>query len=319
MQAALFPGQGSQKTGMGKFLYDNFQQAKDTFEEANDTLKQDFKKLCFDGPLDQLSLTQNTQPALLLVSTATHRVINSLMPLPLTAVAGHSIGEYAAVVAAKGLSFSEALVAVRKRGLAMQEAVPVGEGSMLAVLGLGEDQVRQLCQWTMENSGEKPLEPANFNAPGQIVISGSTRAVKWLKENFSPDLFSEKPRQAKLIPLNVSAPFHCSLMKPAQETMDRVLAELNFNDTECPVVQNTDAQPRQSASDIRNHLVSQVSSPVQWIKCIEKMKELGIQRFIEMGTGKVLSGLVKKIDSESFTTFNVNSLEDITELEKTTT
>lgn len=317
MKAALFPGQGSQEIGMGKFLFDEFSIAKETFEEASDTLKQDFKKLCFEGPLDKLSITENTQPALLLVSTATYRVLHSILPLNFAAMAGHSIGEYAAVVAAGGLTFTDALQAVKTRGKAMQEAVPLGEGGMLAVLGLDEKQITTLCQWTVKNSGHGPLEPANFNAPGQIVISGCAKAIKWLQDNFTTDIFAEKPRRSKLIPLNVSAPFHGSMMKPAQEAMEHLLKTLTFNDTQCPVVQNTDAQPRTNGHEIREHLIKQVSAPVQWVQCIEKMKDLKMTEFIEIGAGKVLSGLVKKIDREQFTTLNVNSLEDIKTLEKT--
>ena len=317
MRAAIFPGQGSQEVGMGKFLFDEFSIAKETFEEASDTLKQDFKKLCFEGPIDQLSITENTQPALLTNSIATYRVLDSILPLQITAVAGHSIGEYAAVVSAGGLAFTEALQAVKTRGKAMQEAVPLGEGGMLAVLGLDEKQTQTLCQWTAEKSGHGPLEPANFNAPGQIVISGSSKAIEWLQENFTTDIFDEKPRRSKLIPLNVSAPFHSSMMKPAQEVMSHLLNTLTFNDTRRPVVQNTDAQARTNSQEIKQHLIEQVSAPVQWVQCIEKMKDLQVTEFIEMGTGKVLSGLVKKIDRDQFTTLNVNSLEDIKTLEKT--
>ena len=317
--AALFPGQGSQSVGMGRFLFEHFPTAKQTFEEASDTLQINFKKLCFEGPESDLQLTENTQPALLLVSTATFRVINHELGVQISAAAGHSVGEYAAAVASGALSFTDGLRAVRVRGEAMQKAVPVGEGSMAAVLGLTDEQVIRLCAWTEKQSGFKPLEAANFNAPGQVVISGSSKAIEWLRANGKPDTvadaFPEGFPRLKLIPLAVSAPFHCSLMKPAGDEMRHVLRETLFNDARFPIVQNVTAHETRDANILRENLVKQVSGAVRWTQCIARLKAMGTTRSIEFGAGKVLSGLAKKIDSASPPPFNINALEDIKTLE----
>jgi [acyl-carrier-protein] S-malonyltransferase len=319
MWAALFPGQGSQTVGMGRFLYENFAVARELFEEAGDTLKLDFKKLCFEGPESDLQLTENTQPALLLVSTVTFRVLQSLTTMPIKAAAGHSIGEYAAVVTAGGMSFVDGLRAVRIRGQAMQKAVPVGQGGMLAVMGLTEPQVIHLCDWAEKTSGLKPIEPANFNAPGQIVISGSLELCdwlcNWLRTNPKPEIFAPESPRLKLIPLNVSAPFHCSLMKPAEQEMRRILTDIKFSDTNWPIVQNFTAQETKSADVVRENLILQVSGPVRWTQCAARLKELGIEQMIEFGAGRVLTGLAKKIDSSSPSPFNINSLEELKNLE----
>ena len=319
MWAALFPGQGSQSVGMGRFLFDEFPVAKQTFEEASDTLQINFKKLCFDGPEDALQLTENTQPALLLVSTATYRVIKHLFDIQIGAAAGHSIGEYAAVVSGGALGFADALKAVRKRGQAMQRAVPVGEGGMAAVMGLTEDQVVKICAWTEKQSACTPLEPANFNAPGQIVISGSQKAIDWLKANGKPEtlseVFGQDPPRLKLIPLSVSAPFHCSLMKPAELEMRDTLSALTFNDARFPIVQNVTAHESRDAGVLRENLIKQVSGAVRWTSCMSRLKEMGATQMIEFGTGRVLSGLAKKIDSSVPAPFNINALTDIKILE----
>lgn len=313
--AALFPGQGSQSVGMGRFLFDEFAVARQTFEEASDALKIDMKKLCFEGPESDLQLTENTQPALLLVSTATFRVIETQLGVEIAAGAGHSVGEYAAVVASGAVGFSDALRAVRVRGQAMQKAVPVGQGGMVAVMGLSEDQVVKLCRWTEETSGLKPIEPANFNAPGQVVISGSQQAIDWLKANAKPEIFAPETPRMKLIPLAVSAPFHCSLMKPAEEEMARVLGATKFSTARFPIVQNVTARETTDAETLRSNLVKQVSGAVKWTSCMTRLKELGVTRSIEFGAGKVLAGLAKKIDSTSEPPLNINGLEDIKTLE----
>lgn len=313
MWSALFPGQGSQHPGMGKFLFDEFALAKQTFEEASDSVSIDFKKLCFEGSEADLALTENTQPCLLLVSTATFRVLENELGFKPGVVAGHSIGEYAAVVSAGSLDFSSAMKAVRQRGQAMQSAVPLGLGGMTAVMGLEPKQIFELCAWAEKETGDGPVQPANLNAPGQIVISGKKSVLDWISANYKPELFPGT--RAKFIPLKVSAPFHCSMMKPAEEVMGRVLGDMKFSDARFPVVQNVSASPEQNGDTLRNHLVKQVSAPVRWIECVQKIIQMGSHRTIEVGCGKVIAGLVKKIDSENLKTFNINSIEELRNLE----
>lgn len=326
MWAAVFPGQGSQHPGMGRFLFDEFKIARETFEEASDAVGVNFKKLCFDGSEEDLALTKNTQPALLLVSTATDRVIRSLNEFKVTATAGHSVGEYAALVSSGALAFTDAVRAVRKRGEAMQEAVPVGKGAMAAVMGLNSDQVIFVCKWVELESGHAPLEPANFNCPGQIVISGNALAIEWLVANFKketleaaiaavptkPPGLAEPIGRVKFIPLKVSAPFHCSMMKPAEDVMRDFLGGCDFKTAATPVVQNFTALPVTDGHTLRENVIRQISAPVRWIECVEKLDELGCTRMAEIGSGKVLSGLAKKIlGAEKMPTFNVNSVEEL--------
>lgn len=301
---------------MGKFLYDNFKLAKDTFEEASETIKLDLKKLCFEGSVEDLALTENTQPCLLTVSIATWRVLNSQMGAKGKIAAGHSIGEYGALVAAGSIGFGDAVKAVRIRGQAMQSAVPVGQGGMVAVMGLTEKQVGELCDYVEKNSGHKPLSPANFNSPGQIVISGNQKACEWLKTLKAEQVWPSNPPRLKLIPLTVSAPFHCDMMKPAQDRMKTVLSEISFKDAQIPVIQNLTAKIHTKASELRDHLIQQVSGPVRWMQSMDTLKAEGVKQCLELGTGKVLQGLLKKIDSEFFTVFNTNSLEDLEIIEK---
>jgi [acyl-carrier-protein] S-malonyltransferase len=315
MISLLFPGQGSQAPGMGRFLFDQFEVARETFREGSEALKLDLQKLCFESDEKALALTENTQPALLCVSVATWRVLESEFGLDPEAAAGHSIGEYAALVAAESLSFADAIKAVRVRGQAMQAAVPVGKGGMTAVLGLDDEQVRFLCDWTVQQSGFSPLSPANFNSPGQVVISGSAQALQWLKENFKPDVVPGDAKRAKLIPLSVSAPFHCALMKPAEEKMATILSEIHFADAEIPVVQNFTAEFVTKAAQLRQNLIHQISAPVLWTQSIKKIRAHGVAVGIECGHGKVLSGLVKKIDPE-FKVWTTNSLDDLKALEE---
>jgi [acyl-carrier-protein] S-malonyltransferase len=314
--AAIFPGQGSQSVGMGKFLFDNFKSAKELFEEASDTLSLDFEKLCFEDPDSELDLTINTQPALLLVSTVCHKALLETCNLDIGAAAGHSIGEYAAVVAAGGLKFSDALKAVRKRGEAMQSAVPVGEGAMAAVMGMSPEQVDKLCKWVEHLADDSPLKPANYNAPGQIVISGKQSLLDWLIKHFDKSIFEgEQLGRVKFLPLKVSAPFHSSMMMPAEETMMLVLLDMAFSNTQFPVVQNFTATANSDADEIRDNLVSQISGPVRWIECTNKLVELGLDHQVEFGHGKVLSGLAKKINKD-ITVYNLNNLEEFQKLEK---
>lgn len=310
--SALFPGQGSQHAGMGKFLFDHFTSAKRFFEEASDAASVDFKKLCFYGSESDLALTENTQPCLLLVSAATYQVLHDELGFTPTVAAGHSIGEYAAVVTAGALGFADGIRAVRKRGQAMQSAVPLGQGGMTAVIGLEPEQVFELCTWAEKTSGESPVQPANINAPGQIVISGRKSLLDWIPANVKPDMFPGA--RVKFIPLKVSAPFHCSMMKPAEEEMAHVLGALKFSSATFPIVQNVNAEAVTDGDILRTNLVKQVSAPVRWIDCVKNVRARGANRAIEVGCGKVISGLVKKIDSEGLKTFNINSLEDLKSL-----
>lgn len=316
MWGGVFPGQGSQYVGMGKFLYDNFKSTQRLFEEASDSLHVDYKKLCFNGPEDQLVITENTQPSLLLVSYATYTAFTEVCGAPFTVFAGHSIGEYAAVVSAGGIKFADGIKAVKTRGQAMQSAVPLGEGSMLAVLGLEDEQVKKLCAWVERESGFKPLEPANFNSPGQVVVSGKKVATDWLKANYKAEIFDPPAKRVKLIELKVSAPFHCSLMNSAERKMQAVLNDIPFADTKIPVVQNFDAKESKDSAKIREKLIRQVSAPVLWTQCITRMREMGVQNLIELGPGQVLTGLIKKIDSSGLKPFNIQSVEDIKSLER---
>lgn len=325
---ALYPGQGSQHPGMGRFLFDEFAAARETFEEGSDALKIDFKKLCFEGSDSELALTHNTQPCLLLVSTATHRVLKKEFDFAPKALAGHSVGEYAALVNTNVISLSDGLKAVRRRGEAMQKAVPVGTGGMAAVIGLTSLQVIELCRWVEKTAAleglKTPLEPANFNCPGQIVISGRVELIDWVIKNFSKEkaelVFSSEAlktpvTKVRFIPLNVSAPFHCSMMKPAEDEMRSVLSDMAFQNSAQPIVQNYSAQPTTQAMQLRENIIKQVSAPVRWIESIENLSGLGSTHFIEVGCGKVVSGLTKKILGEKAQVFTTQSLEDIKGLE----
>jgi [acyl-carrier-protein] S-malonyltransferase len=318
MWGAVFPGQGSQSIGMGRFFFDNFQEARELFEEASDAAGISFKKLCFEGPESDLMLTENTQPALVLVSTVSFRVIRSVTEVPITATAGHSVGEYSACVAAEAIPFAQAIRAVQVRGQAMQRAVPVGEGAMFAVLGPSDEQVLELCAWVQKESGLSPVEAANFNAPGQVVISGSSQALAWLKENIAQFKSAQAAPLGKirLIPLAVSAPFHCSMMKPAEEEMREVLKSIAFQRARFPVVQNFSATETKDPQRLREELIRQISGSVRWTQCMQRLQSLGINHLIEFGSGKVLSGLAKKIDSDAFSTLNINSLDELKTFEK---
>lgn len=323
MWGALFPGQGSQSVGMGRFLFEEFQSARELFEQASDTLSQNFKTLCFEGPESDLQLTQNTQPALLLVSVASFRVLGQLVPFAPQMGAGHSIGEYAALVASDVIPFDAALKAVRRRGQEMQQAVPIGEGAMCAVLGLADDVVRKLCELVEKESGFAPLEPANFNTPGQVVVSGSAKGIDWMRNNVKQDWLTEKlgepAGKPKFIPLAVSAPFHCSMMKPAERAMADVLNAIEFKLPRFHVVQNLTASISSDPAMIRTRLIGQISGAVLWSQCQSQMIQSGVTQYIEFGNGKVLTGLLKKISAEhpsvTLQSFNLNSLEDIKTIE----
>jgi len=295
MIAFVFPGQGSQYAGMGKELSANFAMARDAFAEADEALGFALSRLCYEGPEEDLKLTTNTQPAILATSIAALRVLQQETGLAADFAAGHSLGEYSALVCAGALEFGDALRTVRLRGSFMQEAVPVGVGSMAAILGLEGADLDAVCD---EAAQGEIVSPANFNSPGQVVIAGHAGAVDRAME-------LAKARGAKrALPLPVSAPFHCALMEPAGVRLREVLAGIAVSNLRLPVVSNVEAQPNRDASRVRDLLVSQVSAPVRWDESVQAMVELGVDRFIEIGPGKVLSGLVKRI-AKGVTTQNV--------------
>jgi [acyl-carrier-protein] S-malonyltransferase len=288
MIAFVFPGQGAQKVGMGKDLADAFPICRETLDEADAALGQPLSRLCFEGPQETLMLTENTQPAILAVSVAVSRLM-AAHGVRASSAAGHSLGEYSAHVAAGTLSFADALRTVRRRGQYMQEAVPVGQGAMAAVLGLDAADVAQACAEAAAGGGVVTL--ANINAPGQIVIAGDADAVKRAGE-------VAKARGAKrAIPLAVSAPFHCPLMKPAEERLAPELRALDAHDPAMPVVANVDAAPKTTAAAAIDALVRQVSSPVRWDDVVRRLVADGARTFVELGPGTVLAGLIKRIDA----------------------
>jgi len=301
--AFLFPGQGSQAIGMGKDLAERYPVGKQVFEEADDALGIKLSQLCFEGPEDQLRLTENTQPAILTVSVAALRVLNEKGVKP-SFVAGHSLGEYSAHVAAGTISFTDAVRAVHNRGKYMQEAVPVGTGSMAAIVGMNIEAVAALCADAAQG---EVCEPANINSPDQIVISGSVgaieRAVRLAEERGA--------KRAKM--LQVSAPFHCSLMKPAQERLAADLNALSFSAPQVPVIANVFAKPVEDAVSACEALIRQVTGSVKWNESIQLLIARGVQTFIEVGPGKVLSGLMRQIDR----TKKAVNVEDEASLQKT--
>jgi [acyl-carrier-protein] S-malonyltransferase len=288
--AFLFPGQGSQYPGMGKDLAENFPVARQVFEEADEALGFEISRLCFEGPAETLQLTENTQPAIVTVSVAALRALEFAGIEKPSYVAGHSLGEYSALVAAGSISLADAVRTVRKRGQYMQEAVPAGEGAMAAVLGASLETIEQVCS---EVRGEQVCAPANINSANQIVIAGNAeavdRAVEKLKESGAK----------RVVKLNVSAPFHCALMMPAQERLAQDLAGLRLDELRIPLISNVDAISITKASDARDSLIRQVSSPVRWLQSMNLLLEAGVRRFVEVGPGKVLTGLLRQINREA--------------------
>jgi [acyl-carrier-protein] S-malonyltransferase len=283
--AFVFPGQGSQKVGMGKALAEAFPEARAVFAEADDALDFPLSRLCFEGPEVELQLTANTQPAILVTSVAALRVLEASGGRP-DRVAGHSLGEYSALVAARALELRDAVVAVRRRGQYMQEAVPAGEGAMAAIIGLELPAVEQACR---DAARDQVVSPANINAPHQVVIAGHSAAV---------DRAVDACRAAgarKAVRLAVSAPFHCALMAPAQQRLAADLARVRFRDAEVPLVNDVDARVVRTADECREGLVRQVSAPVRWQQAVELLVREGTSTFVEVGPDTVLSGLVKRV------------------------
>ncbi|MEE8603862.1 MAG: ACP S-malonyltransferase [Candidatus Aminicenantaceae bacterium] len=300
--AFLFPGQGSQAIGMGKLFYDSSSVASDIFKRADNVLGYSLSRLCFEGPEEKLRLTQNTQPALLAVSTIAHTLLGEIP----TIAAGHSLGEYSALVAAGSLSFEDAVCLVHKRGCYMQEAVPVGVGAMAVLMGASYIDVEEAL--LKISSGE--VEIANWNSREQIVIAGHEQAVK-------EALTLINPRRSIMLP--VSAPFHCQLMRSAEEKLALDLNAMEFQDLAFPIVTNVDAKVIHSGEEARESLKRQVTRTVLWFKSMEVIAEQGIQAFVELGSGKVLSGLIKRISREwpfAPMVFNVDDMESLENVKK---
>jgi [acyl-carrier-protein] S-malonyltransferase len=289
MIAFVFPGQGAQKVGMGRSLAGSHAVCRAAFEEADEALGEPLSALCFDGPEARLLLTENAQPAILAVSIAVCRLVESLGVRPSFA-AGHSLGEYSAHVAAGTLSYADALRTVRRRGRYMQEAVPVGEGAMAAILGLDLEGVTRACAETEAAHPGRIVTPANLNAPGQVVIAGHADAVALAGER------AKALGAQRAIALAVSAPFHCPLMRPAEDRLAPELRALPAADPRIPVVANVDAEPKRDARSSIEALIRQVSSPVRWEAVVRRLIAEGATAFVEVGPGKVLAGLIRKID-----------------------
>ena len=300
--AFVFPGQGAQKVGMGKDFFDNYDVAKKMFKEADEALGYSIMKMCFEGPEEDLKLTANTQPAILTISCIANEILkeNGVQP---EITGGHSLGEYSALVAAGVLKFQDAVALVHKRGAYMQEAVPVGEGGMAAIIGVDREKIVEICQSV---SAESPVQAVNFNCPGQIVIAGATRGVELAVD----ELKAAGAKKAVILP--VSAPFDSTLMKPAAEKLAVELDKVTLSDARSPVVANVNAQVLTKAEDIKASLVAQAASPVLWEDCVAKMKEFGADVLLEAGPGKTLCGFNRRID-KSIKSLNV---EDVESLEK---
>ncbi|MEN9799729.1 MAG: hypothetical protein RL653_3426 [Pseudomonadota bacterium] len=301
--AFVFPGQGSQVVGMGRALAEAFPEARAVFEAADDALGEKLSALCFEGPEEALKLTANTQPAILTVSVAADAVLRRRGLRP-AFVAGHSLGEYSALVSAGALSLHDAVRAVRARGMFMQEAVPAGVGAMAAVLGLEPEKVKAACDAAAEG---QVVSPANYNSPEQTVIAGDAAAVA------RAEVKLKEAGAKRVVPLPVSAPFHCALMEPVKPRLAEVLGRAAMAAPSVPVVANVDAKANADAARVVPLLLEQVSAPVRWIECVQELHRQGVTRFVEVGPGKVLCGLGKRINRE-LEFFNV---EDPASLEKT--
>lgn len=299
--AFVFPGQGAQAVGMGKDLFDQYDVAKRLFAEADEALGYSIKDMCFEGPADDLKLTANTQPAILTVSVIVNEILKEHGVQPDVA-GGHSLGEYSALVAAGVLSFKDAVALVHKRGQYMQEAVPVGEGGMAAIIGLDDEAIAAACEKATKEAGE--VQPVNFNCPGQTVIAGTTHGVEKAVE----ELKAAGAKKAVVLP--VSAPFHSTLMKPAAEKLAAELAKVAIHDAAFPVVSNFTGELETKAEEIKANLVAQADHPVRWIACVKTMQTFGADTFVEAGPGKTLCGFNRRID-RSIKSLNVENLESL--------
>ena len=307
MNALLFPGQGSQVVGMGTEFYNNFKKVKDIFKTADEKLKYSISKIILEGPAEKLQLTENTQPAILTVSYSIFKVLKDEFNFDLSFFkffAGHSLGEYSALVCSNSLDFQDALYLLHERGKAMQKAVPVGEGGMIAVLGAKIEDIKEIINSKISKTGI--CEIANDNAEGQVILSGDKKSIDEMQA-----LLKEK--KIKSIPLKVSAPFHCSLMKPAAITMKEKIENVNFNNPSIKIVNNVTAKTEENSNDIKKLLVDQIFSSVRWRESVIHMSNEGVSNYIELGPGKVLSGMVKRTLT-NVNSFSINSITDIKKL-----
>lgn len=306
--AFVFPGQGAQYAGMGKEFYDNFSESKEIFNRANEALGFDIAKLCFEGPNEKLSITKITQPAILTVCMAIYEIIRKNKNISPIVMGGLSLGEYSALTAADAIDFETAVKLVYNRGNYMQNAVPVGEGGMAALLGCTDDDAINFCKHVTDNCDL--LEPANFNCPGQIVVGGKNAAIEYaLKESTNFNI-------RKSVRLQVSAPFHTSMLKPAGNKLKEDLKKIKFLEPSCDVISNVDTEYYKNENQIANNLEKQVYNPVKWESCVRKMIADGVDTFVEVGPGKSLCGFIKKIDkSIKFLNIeNINTLEKYIQL-----
>ena len=303
MFSVLFPGQGSQSPGMAKIFYENFDYVKSLFEEADDLLKNSISKLVLEGPKEKLDLTENTQPAIFLVTYSIFQVLNKETSFDINSAkyfAGHSLGEYSALACAEALTFSQTIQLLKKRGQAMQSAVPMGQGGMLAILGSDVEKINEIIE---TNKDKFICYVANDNSVGQIVVSGNNQDLV----NFSLEL---KNNNIKNIKLPVSAPFHCKLMDSATKIMNEEISKIEFNSPKVEIISNVTAEPTNEPSKIKELLVSQIEKPVRWREIVNYMIDKNINKFVEIGPGKVLSGLVKRIN-RNVELLQINDLEDL--------